>query len=178
MCTSCQVLLVGNPTLPLKGFDVALAALQAVNCVMPIHVTWICQVEPSVTTLPALASVTFDMEYIVKPKQVRRAPHAYLCTALLQHIARGFLTLRGDDEHVQAVCNSKPCFLAWRLAGWAAAACVATLPHALDCDCALLRLSRRSCRSCTEGMTSSSSRRAMRHGACLCWRPWHQGWRW
>lgn len=67
-----QVLLVGNPTLQLKGFDVAIAVLQAVNCVIPIHVTWICQVEPTVATLPALAAATFEMTYVVKPKQVSR----------------------------------------------------------------------------------------------------------
>jgi hypothetical protein len=32
------VLLVGNPALPLKGFDVALAALSAVNRVLPLRV--------------------------------------------------------------------------------------------------------------------------------------------
>eukprot|EP00873_Tetraselmis_striata_P033293 jgi/Tetstr1/453557/TSEL_040525.t1 len=64
-----KVLLVGNPTLQLKGFDVAIAVLQAVNCVIPIHVTWICQVEPTVATLPSLAAATFEMTYVVKPKQ-------------------------------------------------------------------------------------------------------------
>jgi hypothetical protein len=33
-----SVLLVGNPALPLKGFDVALAALSAVNRVLPLRV--------------------------------------------------------------------------------------------------------------------------------------------
>ena len=32
------MLLVGNPALPLKGFDVALAALSAVNRVLPLRV--------------------------------------------------------------------------------------------------------------------------------------------
>lgn len=32
------MLLVGNPALPLKGFDVALAALSAVNRVLPVRV--------------------------------------------------------------------------------------------------------------------------------------------
>ena len=33
-----SVLLVGNPALPLKGFDVAIAALSAVNRVLPLRV--------------------------------------------------------------------------------------------------------------------------------------------
>ena len=37
------ILLVGNPMLPLKGFEVAVKALELVNQTRPIHVTWICQ---------------------------------------------------------------------------------------------------------------------------------------
>lgn len=40
-----SVLIVGNPALPLKGFDVAVAVLTAVNRVLPLMVTWICQVQ-------------------------------------------------------------------------------------------------------------------------------------
>ena len=38
-----SVLLVGNPALPLKGFDVALAVLAAVGRVLHLEVTWVCQ---------------------------------------------------------------------------------------------------------------------------------------
>ena len=38
-----SVLLVGNPALPLKGFDVALAVLAAVGRVLRLEVTWVCQ---------------------------------------------------------------------------------------------------------------------------------------
>ena len=37
------MLLVGNPALPLKGFDVALAVLAAVGRLQRLEVTWVCQ---------------------------------------------------------------------------------------------------------------------------------------
>ena len=41
------MLLVGNPALPLKGFDVALAVLGAVGRVLRLEVTWVCQARPT-----------------------------------------------------------------------------------------------------------------------------------
>lgn len=54
-----SVLLVGNPALPLKGFDMAVAVLTVVNRVLPLKVTWLCQVrlprarQPCTACLPA-----------------------------------------------------------------------------------------------------------------------------
>jgi len=42
------VLLVGNPALPLKGFDVALAVLAAVGRLQRLEVTWVCQARADV----------------------------------------------------------------------------------------------------------------------------------
>jgi len=64
-----SVLLVGNPALPLKGFDHALQILMAVNQVMAISVTWVCQVKPSVSMLPILEICDLDITYVVAPDQ-------------------------------------------------------------------------------------------------------------
>ncbi|GMH38947.1 hypothetical protein BSKO_06845 [Bryopsis sp. KO-2023] len=64
-----SVLLVGNPALPLKGFDIALSVLTAVNKVLPIAVTWVCQVKPTVAMLPILGVCDLDITYHVSPPQ-------------------------------------------------------------------------------------------------------------
>jgi len=64
-----KVLLVGNPSLPLKGFDTALSVLDLVNSLVPLHVTWVCQVEPKPTMLPTLSTSKLDINYIVSPSQ-------------------------------------------------------------------------------------------------------------
>ena len=48
---------------PLQGFDVAVAVLNAVNAVLPISVTWVCQNEPEEAHLPVLGrcNLTFDL---------------------------------------------------------------------------------------------------------------------
>ena len=61
---SKRVLIVGNPGLRLKNFQVALQALNYVHKKCPqLEVTWICQVQPSVT------GVSFPVNYVVNPPQ-------------------------------------------------------------------------------------------------------------
>lgn len=64
-----RVLLVGNPALPLKAFGVALSALAIVNEVVPLRVTWLCQVEPAVAQLPVLANCGLTLDLHVSPPQ-------------------------------------------------------------------------------------------------------------
>ena len=66
------MLLVGNPALPLKGFDVALTVLSAVNAVLPIRVAWVCQSEPSPAQLPVLSRCGLQLELYVNRPQVRQ----------------------------------------------------------------------------------------------------------
>jgi glycosyltransferase involved in cell wall biosynthesis len=63
------VLLVGNPTLPLKGFPTAVAALAAVGRALPLHVRWVCQHAPTEATVPGLAAAGLDVEFVVAPAQ-------------------------------------------------------------------------------------------------------------
>ncbi|KAK9815193.1 hypothetical protein WJX73_010532 [Symbiochloris irregularis] len=64
-----SVLIVGNPALPLKGFDVAVAVLTAVNRVLPLMVTWVCQVQPSAATVPQLVGSGLRLHLHVSPAQ-------------------------------------------------------------------------------------------------------------
>lgn len=57
-----SVLLVGNPALPLKGFDVALAVLAAVGRVLRLEVTWVCQARAPPMRSSMLASTTRAVE--------------------------------------------------------------------------------------------------------------------
>ena len=66
-----SVLLVGNPALPLKGFDVAVAVLAAVNRVLPLDVTWICQSQPTAAMVPALPGSGLQLRLHISPSQVR-----------------------------------------------------------------------------------------------------------
>ena len=66
------MLLVGNPALPLKGFDVAIAVLTMVNRVLPVDVTWICQTQPSAAMVPGLATSGLRINLHISPAQVRR----------------------------------------------------------------------------------------------------------
>lgn len=64
------VLLIGNPFLRFKGFDVALRALQRVwDCGCRFRVKWICQAEPQVR------GVTFPLNFIVNPPQSELPRH-------------------------------------------------------------------------------------------------------
>jgi glycosyltransferase involved in cell wall biosynthesis len=63
------VLLVGNPTLPLKGFPTAIAALSAAARVLPLHIRWVCQQRPLDALVPNLAGSDLDIEYVVAPGQ-------------------------------------------------------------------------------------------------------------
>lgn len=69
-----RVLLVGNPTLNLKGFDIAIAVLARVSrSIGPIAVRWLCQKPPSMAALAALQVLrpSLRFEIIVDPPQVR-----------------------------------------------------------------------------------------------------------
>jgi hypothetical protein len=65
-----SVLLVGNPSLPLKGFDVALKVLASVDKTVPITVTWVCQSLPTALQLPGLATCGLSIKFYVSPPQV------------------------------------------------------------------------------------------------------------
>lgn len=65
-----SVLLVGNPALQLKGFDVAIAVLAAVNRVLPLHITWVCQTQPTAALVPALLASGLRIHLHVNPPQV------------------------------------------------------------------------------------------------------------
>lgn len=64
------MLLVGNPALPLKGFDVAVAVLAMVNRVLPLDVTWICQTQPTAAMVPGLATSGLCINLHISPAQV------------------------------------------------------------------------------------------------------------
>lgn len=66
-----SVLLVGNPSLHLKGFDVAISVLAAVNQVLPLHITWICQTQPTAALVPALLASGLRIHLHVNPPQVQ-----------------------------------------------------------------------------------------------------------
>lgn len=70
-----SVLLVGNPSLPLKGFDVAIKALTTVNRVIPISLTWICQTQPSAANVPELVGSGLAINLYINPTQVRWHSH-------------------------------------------------------------------------------------------------------
>lgn len=61
---------MGNPALQLKGFDVAIAVLAAVNQVLPLHITWVCQTQPTAALLPALLASGLRIHLHVNPPQV------------------------------------------------------------------------------------------------------------
>lgn len=69
-----SVLLVGNPALQLKGFDVAIAVLAAVNQVLPLHITWVCQTQPTAALLPTLLASGLRIHLHVNPPQVIAHP--------------------------------------------------------------------------------------------------------
>lgn len=71
-----SVLIVGNPALPLKGFDIALTILSAVNKMTPIEVMWICQIMPTSNMLPMLETCELNIKFIVAPAQ-QRIPELY-----------------------------------------------------------------------------------------------------
>ena len=66
-----SVLLVGNPSLHLKGFDVAISVLAAVNQVVPLHITWVCQTQPTAALVPALLASGLRIHLHVNPPQVQ-----------------------------------------------------------------------------------------------------------
>lgn len=69
-CQLASVLLVGNPNLPLKGFDMAIKALAMVNRVVPISLTWVCQTQPSAASVPDLVGSGLAINLYVNPSQV------------------------------------------------------------------------------------------------------------
>lgn len=64
------ILLVGNPGLRFKGFEVALKALQKVwGCGFRFKVKWVCQVRPQVR------GVSYPIDYVTNPSQEVLAEH-------------------------------------------------------------------------------------------------------
>lgn len=64
------ILLVGNPALRFKGFNVALRVLTRVwEAGYRFHVRWICQIPPMVTGIP------FPIDYVVSPPQAELPSH-------------------------------------------------------------------------------------------------------
>jgi glycosyltransferase involved in cell wall biosynthesis len=60
------ILLVGNPNLRFKGFDVALQSLfQVWSSGQKFKVKWVCQIKPSLDQVP----LPFPIEYVVMPTQ-------------------------------------------------------------------------------------------------------------
>eukprot|EP00803_Ostreobium_quekettii_P011145 evm.model.scf_71.8 EVM.evm.TU.scf_71.8 scf_71:108681-110204(+) len=109
-----SVLLVGNPALPLKGFDVALAVLSTINQVVPVAVTWVCQVQPTPAMFPILASGKLDITYHVAPAQseipaLYRGHDAFLFTSryeawgmpVLEAMASGLAVVTTDSLGVK-----------------------------------------------------------------------------
>lgn len=68
-----SVLLVGNPSLPLKGFDVAINALAAINQVLPLHITWVCQNQPNATLVPTITGSGLCISLYINPSQVSQS---------------------------------------------------------------------------------------------------------
>lgn len=59
------IILVGNPSLPFKGFDIALEALTRVwNVGYRFKVNWVCQYHPQIRWVP------FPVEFIINPSQI------------------------------------------------------------------------------------------------------------
>lgn len=69
-----SVLLVGNPSLQLKGFDTAITVLAAVNKLIPLHITWLCQTQPTAALVPTLPASGLQIHLHINPPQVT-APH-------------------------------------------------------------------------------------------------------
>ena len=69
----CCSLISSNKLPAPQGFDVAVAVLHAVNAVLPIHVTWVCQNRPDEAHLPVLGrcNLTFDLHVSVPQARVR-----------------------------------------------------------------------------------------------------------
>ncbi len=51
------------------GFTTAVAVLAAVHQVLPLHIRWVCQQQPTDATVPNLAAAGLDIEYVVSPSQ-------------------------------------------------------------------------------------------------------------
>jgi glycosyltransferase involved in cell wall biosynthesis len=64
-----SVLLVGNPALPLKGFDVAITVLAAINQIVPLAITWVCQSQPTASIVPALVGSGLRLNLYINPSQ-------------------------------------------------------------------------------------------------------------
>ena len=89
-----SVLLVGNPSLQLKGFDVAIAVLAAVNQVVPLHITWVCQTQPTAALVPALLASGLRIHLHVNPPQV--SARSVPCCAVLCYAELGCTGLGKD----------------------------------------------------------------------------------
>ncbi|CAK0780281.1 hypothetical protein CVIRNUC_004997 [Coccomyxa viridis] len=104
-----SVLLVGNPALPLKGFDVAIAVLAMVNRVLPLDVTWICQTQPTAAMVPGLATSGLCIDLHISPAQdvlpaLYRGHDALLFTS--RYEAWGMPVLEGMASGLPVVATS------------------------------------------------------------------------
>ena len=112
-----SVLLVGNPALPLKGFDVAIAVLAMVNRVLPVHVTWICQTQPSAAMVPGLATSGLRINLHISPAQVRHTSQFLTPadTAPVVQVAGTFDSSTGCIcVAMSGVCCLISCMLVWK----------------------------------------------------------------
>lgn len=81
---------MGNPALPLKGFDVAIAVLTMVNRVLPLDITWICQTQPTATMVPGLATSGLRINLHISPAQVYPWTWTPVCTARVPRVGYVF----------------------------------------------------------------------------------------
>ena len=108
-----SVLLVGNPSLPLKGFDVAINALAAINQVLPLHVTWVCQTQPNATLVPTLTGSGLCISLYINPSQVSRLWHWTCsepdsCAAMSCVVPSQCLFMHGPVHQVLSGVNGWP----------------------------------------------------------------------
>lgn len=103
-----SVLLVGNPALPLKGFDVAIAVLAAVNRVLPLAVTWVCQTAPTPAMLPGLPGCGLRIALHVSPPQAR------MLLLTLHALLHAFGISQARSFHARTcMAGQAPCRCAW-----------------------------------------------------------------
>jgi hypothetical protein len=118
------VLIVGNPALSLKGFDVAIEVLMLVNEVLPITVTWICQTAPNPDVLTGLKSCKMPIKLYISPRQVCfRLRFTFLLTVYQILVCYVSILLRSKRDVsllsvVCAIASFRQLFVAAHLGSW------------------------------------------------------------